>query len=358
MQQTKANFNLSWNAFDNYWICVVGSGNDDLHNLEKEFRYKGLNDIYCDDEYLAVQAPKDWKETWDFVADALGKNNFTNPKAAIIPDENHNPMPSEVMPSLESIEKINSIAKNLWLGDAMLNDRLECHFQPIIDRIGHIFGYEAFVRARLETGELLSGARVIQAARELNVLHLLDKKLHIKAIKTFAESKLPGNLFINFTSGFIQLPSIYLEGLSEAVHEYNILAKRIALDVSDSENVHDMNQISAVTSFCHSKNYLVALDDINSLQRLKEMLKNMLAKPDFIKLDRKIIKEYTSHRAMSEILSLVALAHEKGSMIIAEGIETEETFKALMGSGIDLFQGYFISQPLPIDEISEFKKAI
>ena len=135
-----------------------------------------------------------------------------------------------------------------------------------------IFGYESFARVKMASGEILSGAKIIQAAKELNIQHLIDKHLHVLAIKTFAEANLQGSLFINFMPGFIQRPEKYLEALSAAVNEYDLLAKRIVLDVSDSENVLDINQISSVIEFCNSKNYLVALDDINSLASLHEIL--------------------------------------------------------------------------------------
>ena len=358
MQQNSANFNLSWNSHENYWLCFVLPEEDTQHKLEKSFKDKGVITAYLDPTCFAVYSFNDWAINWATLRDALTKNNYNNCKIAIITAQKNRPSMNDVLMNLESIEKIDMIAENLWLGDAILNSRIECHFQPIIDRSSEPFGYEAFARVRLENGELIGGAKIIKAARDMNIEHVLDKYLHILAIRTFAEARLPGNLFINFMAGFIQLPAKYLEGLTDAVQHYNLLAKRIVLDVSDAESVHDLNQISAIIDFCNSKGYTVALDDINSLNSLKNILSKLKSLPDFIKLDRKLTQLATDPKLAREILNLTELAHQKGSVILAEGIETNEVYEALKKSGIDLFQGYYISAPKPVSEIKDMKKAV
>lgn len=358
MQQNAANFNLSWNSHENYWLCVVLTEPDAQHLLEKSFIDKGVITAYLDETCFAVYSFNNWADNWNLLRDSVLKNNFPNPKFAIIPAQKHRPTINDVLMHLDSVERINVGAENLWLGDAILNSRVECHFQPIADRRSEYFGYEAFARVRLNNGELIGGAKIIKAARDLNIEHVLDKYLHILAIRTFAEARLPGNLFINFMAGFIQLPAKYLEGLSDAVQHYNLVAKRIVLDVSDSENVHDLNQISSVIDFCNSKGYTVALDDINSLAALKDMLRKLRSIPDFIKLDRNLTKSVTDPKIAREILDLTELAHQKGAMILAEGIETSEVYDTLARSGIDLFQGYHISAPMPVADIKSMKKAV
>ena len=357
MQENPVNFNLSWNNHDNYWISVLLPEADSGHKLEKAFKNKYIASAYIAPNCFAILANRSWKESWDALKTVLAQHNFCNCRAAVTPS-NHPPSIEEVLLGLESMDKIDIIADGLWLGDAILNSRVECHFQPIIDRTSEPFGYEAFARIRLESGELVSGARIIKTARELGIGHVLDKYLHILAIRTFAEARLPGNLFINFMAGFIQLPAKYLEGLSAAVQHYNLLAKRIVLDVSESENVTDLNQVSSIIDFCKSKGYAVALDDINSLSSLKEILGKLKPTPDFIKLDGKLTAQCAGGKMTHEISSLVETAHHKGSMIIAEGIEIEEVYKSLLNSGIDLFQGYYISQPMAVSEIKSLKKAV
>lgn len=47
-----------------------------------------------------------------------------------------------------------------------------------------------------------------------------------------------------------------------------------------------------------------------------------------------------------------SLAHSLGLTVVAEGVETCEQLKVLMGLGCDEYQGYVFSRALPIEEIA------
>jgi EAL domain-containing protein (putative c-di-GMP-specific phosphodiesterase class I) len=50
-----------------------------------------------------------------------------------------------------------------------------------------------------------------------------------------------------------------------------------------------------------------------------------------------------SRRALAK--GLIAFAHEIGSTITAEGVETETEFATLCDLGVDKVQGFFLSEP-------------
>jgi len=51
------------------------------------------------------------------------------------------------------------------------------------------------------------------------------------------------------------------------------------------------------------------------------------------------------------VRSIVDLAHSLGLRVVAEGVETIESWRALEVLGCDLAQGYLISRPVPGDEV-------
>jgi EAL domain-containing protein (putative c-di-GMP-specific phosphodiesterase class I) len=55
-----------------------------------------------------------------------------------------------------------------------------------------------------------------------------------------------------------------------------------------------------------------------------------------------------SRRALAK--GLIAFAHEIGSSIIAEGVETESELEALRAIGVDKVQGYYLSKPRSLDD--------
>ncbi len=49
--------------------------------------------------------------------------------------------------------------------------------------------------------------------------------------------------------------------------------------------------------------------------------------------------------------AVITLAHRLGIRVVAEGIETERTFERLGEMGCDIGQGYWISRPIPADDV-------
>ena len=51
------------------------------------------------------------------------------------------------------------------------------------------------------------------------------------------------------------------------------------------------------------------------------------------------------------VRSTIALGHNMGLVVVAEGIEDKATWDMLNDMGCDLAQGYFISKPMPADAL-------
>jgi EAL domain-containing protein (putative c-di-GMP-specific phosphodiesterase class I) len=354
MQQVLPKINLPWNSHSNYWICLVTPDEESVGIYEKECLVNGLVGDFVTDNCYAIQAPRNWNESWNELQSAITRINYSNPRVAVI-GSSIRPSIDDITSSLESIDRIDSIASNLWLGESILEGRVECHFQPIMAKEGSVFGYESFVRIKLDDGKYISGQKIIDAAREIGIQHLLDKYLHTLAIKSFAEAELEGTLFINFITGFIQLPAKYMEGLGEAAKMHGLSPSRIAMDVSQTHKVRDVKQLVSIINFCHERGYLVALDDITSLDLLADILEQ--TKPDIIKLDKAITQKCTLPKVAEELKILIEVIHSQGSKVLAEGIELEVAHKVMSSCDIDLLQGYYYAMPMPASEIKAAKKA-
>jgi EAL domain-containing protein (putative c-di-GMP-specific phosphodiesterase class I) len=151
---------------------------------------------------------------------------------------------------------------------------------------------------------------------------VVDKYLHRESVKTFTEHDLNGFLFVNFVAGFIQRPEVYLEGLSSAVQEYSMSSKQVALDLTQSEESHDLMHLTSITDLCCRNGYVVALDDVTSFDGAIEMIEQM--RPDFVKLDIKLVQDIMNNTSLNKAREIVKASHSVGALVIAEGVETEE----------------------------------
>jgi EAL domain-containing protein (putative c-di-GMP-specific phosphodiesterase class I) len=69
---------------------------------------------------------------------------------------------------------------------------------------------------------------------------------------------------------------------------------------------------------------------------------------DTLKIDRAFVKDVTRNPKTAVLTqALVGMARSLNLNVIAEGVETEEELKFLLGQGCDAMQGYLFSRPLP-----------
>ena len=72
---------------------------------------------------------------------------------------------------------------------------------------------------------------------------------------------------------------------------------------------------------------------------------------DELKLDRSLTADVdTDRRAVAIVRHTVALAHELGLSLVAEGVEDAATAAVLAELGCDVAQGYAVARPMPVDE--------
>ena len=71
-----------------------------------------------------------------------------------------------------------------------------------------------------------------------------------------------------------------------------------------------------------------------------------------LKIDQHFIKGIPDNQNDVAITSaVIALGHNLGFEIVAEGVETAEQMQYLAEHGCDLIQGYYLSRPLPASKI-------
>ena len=248
-------------------------------------------------------------------------------------------------------QQIQHIAESLWLGEALLDDRVMCYFQPIMSRQDKVFGYESFARARMADSTVVAGNKIVPASKALGIEYMIDRQLHVQAIQTFAKSACAGFLFINFFPGFIHRPAVYLEGLSEAAKLYGIVPQHLVLEFTRAETQSDLQHLKNVCEYGRSKGYSIALDDIMTLEGARKLIPEI--KPDFVKIDMQPPAKIHDPGWMKTIGKIAELVHASGGTVVGEGIESAELHQQLKNVGVDLFQGYLFSPPSPVEAVAQ-----
>lgn len=105
------------------------------------------------------------------------------------------------------------------------------------------------------------------------------------------------------------------------------------------ETVEASEEVIAAIRRCKAQGYRIALDDY----RLMDAGHPLLPFADIVKLD------YPCFNAdeLAQVVSLLKRSYPR-LLILAEKIETHEDFQCCQQVGCDLFQGYFLARPAPV----------
>jgi len=129
----------------------------------------------------------------------------------------------------------------------------------------------------------------------------------------------------------------------------NLDLTRIALEVTEHAAVVDYDALLGALAPFRARGAQLSIDDAGA--GYSSMRHILTLKPDVIKLDMSLTRDIdtdASRRALAK--GLIAFAHEIGSTITAEGVETESELAALRAIGVDKVQGYYLSKPKTLDD--------
>ena len=220
------------------------------------------------------------------------------------------------------------------------------HFQPIYSaRSGRVAAYEALMRVDLPT--LHSPAQVMQLAHETGRLYEIERITVFHSSEIFQRLQAQGLLqsdallFINSIANV----SLTVEDVEEYAQRYPELLKRLVVEITEQEDLDRacLERKRNIPGFSGS----FALDDYGS--GYSNELNLLELSPRYIKIDISIVRGIDTDRDKQQIVSnIVAYAHARSMQLIAEGIETEAQLRAVIGLGVDLLQGYYLSRPAAV----------
>jgi EAL domain-containing protein (putative c-di-GMP-specific phosphodiesterase class I) len=76
---------------------------------------------------------------------------------------------------------------------------------------------------------------------------------------------------------------------------------------------------------------------------------------DELKIDRSFVDQVATNTKRAAIVrNAIALGHDLGMSVVAEGVEDQAAWDVLGSWGCDLVQGYFVSRPLAAAELTRW----
>jgi EAL domain-containing protein (putative c-di-GMP-specific phosphodiesterase class I) len=248
----------------------------------------------------------------------------------------------------------------------MDNGKISTYFQPIVCLgTGKTLGFEIlnrpwktsiFPNVELFYDFIGKSGQVFLFEKLLRKISL---KRHHNQVKKMPEFK-DQLIFLNILPQVLADPSYKPGETIELLKQYHFSPDQIVLELTEKEAVADYDQFIKVIDHYKKQGFRLAVDDAGTgYNSLKTLIK---LKPDFIKLDKCLIRGIHSEISQRHLVEmLLDFAEKSGVKVIAEGIETEEELFQLQQLGVHYGQGFKIGRPQPqldYGKIPEFKKVL
>lgn len=258
-------------------------------------------------------------------------------------------------------ERINRSASSLAdlegeLRRALRRDDLELHYQPrLCMETGRIIGLEALVRWPHASRGLLAPDEFIPMAEESGLIVPLGYWVISRALRDMQSlrERGAGELHMAVNLSFRQFQdSQLLATLQRLIEERGVDPHWLEFELTETAVMRRSEQVSGTMSALAELGVRFSLDDFgtgfSSFVHLSRLPISLL------KIDKSFVDGVTAKGDNSLVQAMIALAHDLGLEVVAEGVERVGQLKLLERFGANQIQGYLISKPLPLAELESF----
>ncbi|MDW7745964.1 EAL domain-containing protein [Halomonas sp.] len=245
------------------------------------------------------------------------------------------------------------------LQEAIDVQAFELHYQPLIDRQGRVVGVEALLRWPNPLRGYVSPAQFIPLAEETGQIIPISEWVLSRACHDLRMLDEAGQGILNVAINLSPLQfhrSSFLGNLRQTLAVTGLPAPKLSLELTEGVLMNDTEGAIDILHALRDMGVCVAIDDFGTGFSSLSYLKHLPI--DTVKIDRSFVSEVThSEEDAAIIQGIISMAHHLGLKVVAEGIEHEEQHDWLMTHGCDLFQGFYLARPMPLERLIEFLDA-
>ena len=231
------------------------------------------------------------------------------------------------------------------LQDILLRERVVTAYQPILRlQENTIMGFEALSRGPRGSG-LESAAALFGAAESHGLKVELDRLCRKRAL--LSSSRIPSNakIFVNTLPATMRDPQFRDKALIEFLDKAQVAPSRIVIEITEQEVIANHAMFLETMGYFKQIGVSFAVDDVGKGYSGLDTIAKL--KPQYLKIDIGLVRDvHTSPVNFSMVKALVALGHNIGSEVIAEGIHNEEETQVLRDAlKVDYGQGFHLARP-------------
>lgn len=233
--------------------------------------------------------------------------------------------------------------------------QLEVHYQPVLNlKRGNVVGAESLVRWRHPTRGLLPPSEFIDLAEHTGLIVPLGAAVLDIALRDAAGwcRRHPGsdrfNIAVNISARQIATPS-FVDDVLAAIERAGVAPRDLCLELTETVLMDRSDDLDAKLAALRSRGVVIALDDYGTGHSSLDLIHALHV--DMIKIDRSFVSGIdASDRLRTLVDSVITIARTYDTLVVAEGVETEQESASVRELGVSMVQGYLFGRPVPADE--------
>ncbi|MDD5612750.1 MAG: EAL domain-containing protein, partial [Gallionella sp.] len=236
------------------------------------------------------------------------------------------------------------------------NGEFELYYQPKVEMLTRrLCGAEALIRWNHPQRGLLPPGEFLRAIENTELDILLGEWVIRQALAQMRNWRMQGfdlTLSINISAYHLQAPD-FVRKLQDEMGVFcpENCERCLQIEVLETVAIDDIANFGELIRECREIGVGFALDDFGTGYSSLTYLNRLDV--DTLKIDQSFVRhmlEESGGRAI--VQGIIALAHAFGREVVAEGVETEAHYQALVEMGCEIGQGYGIARPMPASKIT------
>ncbi len=251
------------------------------------------------------------------------------------------------------------------LRKALDKNQIRVLYQPIIYLpTEELAGFEALVRWEHPKRGLMNPVDFVPVAEESDLIVRLGSYVLLRAAQEAArwQRELPRDEAPLFVSVNVSSRQIFRQNLIQEIRHIlgrNIVPKgSLRLEITESLVMENPEQATEILEWLRGAGAELAIDDFGTGYSSLAYLQRFPF--DTIKIDKALVQSSGANNGAGSAIvrSIVALAHELGKKVVAEGVETPEDAGYLRSIGCQYAQGFYYGEPMSDRDVLQLLKMV
>jgi EAL domain-containing protein (putative c-di-GMP-specific phosphodiesterase class I) len=242
------------------------------------------------------------------------------------------------------------------LRSALDNRELELHYQPKADlRTGDVVGVEALLRWRHAERGMVPPDEFIPLAEQTGLMRHITQFVVDEAVRRVSlwwKDGLRVQAAVNVCARDLY-DRDFASYLRSRLEHHGVPPRALMIEVTESVLMADPARAASTLLSLSQLGVGISLDDFGTGYSSLVHLKRLPVSE--VKIDRSFVMRMDVHEDDAAIVrSIIDLATALGLRVVAEGVETRESWDRLAVYGCDAAQGWYLAKAMPADEVTRW----